>query len=349
MRDERTSADETVTSLSRQLRDADPAQRVEAVERMLSRAPIGTGSPMRRPILTPREIRDALSVLVEAASDDASAEVRALAVNGLGVFGRDDAGVLEPLLRSLRDPAAEVRVEAANALGEIHGGSTRIVTALAIALRDSSRDVRLAAALALEARAVDTAPATRTLIDSLGDEHSLVGDHAARALRVLWAHRPPHEVSADLAVVPRSAASLWLLHALGAAHPDVLLEALDDQLTRGAAIDALAERGATALAEGLQRLATIAPDTFEHWLLRGDPPVWRAGHERIWTDAMTMLAREGPTRMRRTVIAALPAVERSLRVAVLLEALAKDPDDDVRDAAECARAELMTILGLSAS
>jgi HEAT repeat protein len=338
-----------VPGLARGLRDPDAHVRIEAAERLLSRAPIGTGSPIRRAILTPRETRDALAVLLDVARGDECADVRALAVNALGAFRCDDARAIEVLLTALRDPSDMVRSEAAGALGEVPGDATPVLQGLTAALSDPVAEVRLAAAIALEARTADLEPYCELLLSTLDDPEPLVGEHVAHAIEGLWRHRSeePGRLAGKLAPVPRTAAAVRLASALGVIDTASLVESIEHEASRIAAIHALAERGSGPLEEGLRRFAGIDADALDAWVLRVEPTPWREGSERVWADALASIACSGPVSLRCTAIAALPAVERSLRTAVLLERLAVEDDLDVRNTADAARAELNEVLGLS--
>jgi hypothetical protein len=347
----RASVEESVPGIARGLRDADADVRIEAAERLLSRAPIGTGSPLRRAILTPRETRDALLVLLDVARCDECADVRALAVNALGAFRCEDARAIEVLLGALRDPSCAVRAEAAGALAEVHGDARAVLDALTAALLDPIADVRLAAAIAIEARAADLGPYCEVLLSALDDPEPLVGEHIARAIEHCSrrSENAAGEIVAQLAHIPRSAAAVWLADALGVIDAERLVEAVDHEASRVAAIHALAARGSAALEQGLRRFASTDPDELDAWLLRAEPAPWRNGSERAWADALTSIACSAAVPLRCTAIAALPAIERSLRIAVLLERLATDEDPDVRVTADAARAELSEVLGLGRS
>jgi HEAT repeat protein len=119
----------------------------------------------------------AVEFLIERLKDEDS-DVHNKSKDALVKIAKKDLGVVDKLIKALRDEDSYVRISVAWALGEI--GDARAVDALIEALRDEDRYVRESVAEALgaigDARAVDS------LIETLKDDDYFVRESAKVAL-----------------------------------------------------------------------------------------------------------------------------------------------------------------------
>jgi HEAT repeat protein len=233
--------------LARQLADADPAERLRAIEQLSATEPVDGAGP-----------------LASAIGDD-DWQVRRVAVRALA--GRSDQTLVEALVAALRDNHRNFSV-LSSALQLLTLTGVDLTASLVGLLADPDSDLRLHAALALGTQS--SAAAVEALLGALDDPDPNVRFHAIESLAKL---SPPAAVE-RLAAIAEGGDFFLAFPALDALarinDPAVvprILPLLTDEMLGAQAADALAQIGdedaVVALVNALDRDASLVPNVVD--------------------------------------------------------------------------------------
>jgi putative heme-binding domain-containing protein len=246
-------------------------------------------------------------VLLATATAKDSRLARQHALWGLGILGRRDAKLLEPVVALLDDGDADVRATAARVLGDARYAAA--IAPLEKRLADGSARVRREAAFALARCGSAAAKATKALLDVLrkNDDHDVVLRHAAAfALASVAPADELRAAAADPGTAVRRGVLLALARRQHAAVASFLTDA--DVTLRFDAARAIYEQ---PIPDAMQQLAQLcyddAPDT--------DAIDWRA----INANRLLGTVENGEALVHVASLATHPAATRREAIAVLGE------------------------------
>jgi HEAT repeat protein len=257
-------------------------------------------------------------------------DVRKNLIDALVKIAKKDLGVVDKLIRALKDEDSYVRSSVAWALGEI--GDTRAVDALIEALKDEDSDVRENVAWALGK--IGDSRAVEALIEALKDESSYVREKSIDALVKI--------AKKDLGVVDKLIKALkdedsdvrksvaWALGEIGDSRAvDALIEALrdEDSVIRIIVAEALGKIGD---ARALEALIEALKDEDSDVRKSVACALGKMGDSRAVEALIEALKDESSYVREKSIDALVKIAKKDLGVVDKLIKALKDEDSDVR-------------------